>query len=218
MYNKIRLGDTMKKRKHKFLIDTLGIDINHDETRTDYSKRYTITSIILLFFIAGLIGFAWETLLEYKRSGVIRNRGFLTGPIIPIYGHGANLALLLGYKYRKTPVKHTLLIMFYSTILEYVSSYVLELMFGVRWWNYYKYPLNINGRVCLRGILIFALLSSAFIYVIAPTVDKILKKINKKLIIFLCVLFLSLMAIDTVFSFIEPRVGVGITNNYKPRR
>ncbi len=206
----------MKKKKHKFLIDTLGIDINHDEKRTDYSKRYTITSIILLFFLAGLIGFAWETLLEFKRSGVIRNRGFLTGPIIPIYGHGANLALLLCYKYRKNPVKHTLLIMLYSTILEYTASFILELMFGIRWWNYYKYPLNINGRVCLRGTLIFTLLASAYVYVIAPSVDKFIKKINKKVIVALCVLFLSLMAIDTVFSFIEPRVGRGITNNYKP--
>lgn len=208
----------MDKKKHKFLIDTIGIDINHDDKRTDYSKRYAITSIILLFFIAGLIGFLWETLLEFRRSGVVRNRGFLTGPILPIYGYGAILSILLCYKYRKTPIKHTLLIMLYSSVLEYAASFILELMFKVRWWNYYKYPLNINGRVCLRGTIIFAILASSFVYIIAPTVDKIIKRINKKLVVALCFLFLSLMAIDTVFSFIEPRVGVGITSNYKPRR
>lgn len=135
-------------------------------------------NLVLIFFIMSLIGWVFEMSYHYIRYFNITDRGFLYGPIIPIYGFGCLLILICLNKYKKNPFKHFFMIMLVCGILEYLTSYVLELIFKRRWWNYFKYPFNINGRVCLYGLLLFGIVGNFFVYYLVPKINKKLNKIN----------------------------------------
>ena len=140
---------------------------------------------------------------HYIRYFNITDRGFLYGPIIPIYGFGCILILLTLNKYKKTPIKHFFMIMLVCGILEYLTSYFLELIFDKRWWNYFKYPFNINGRVCLYGLLLFGIVGHILVYYFVPFLNKKLNKINinnRKIVSLVLIIVIS---IDFTLSVIN---------------
>ena len=82
------------------------------------------------------------------------NRGFLNGPLCPIYGAGAvGAVVVLGQVHN--PLVVFLLSMVGASILEYVTSWVMEALFHARWWDYSDYKFNLNGRICLLGAFVF---------------------------------------------------------------
>ena len=82
----------------------------------------------------------------------------------------------------------------------------------MRWWDYTGYFLNIDGRICAEGLLLFGIGGLAAVYLLAPIIDNRLKKLNFKLVVTICILFLSLFTIDSIYSFHHPNVGKGITD------
>lgn len=83
------------------------------------------------------------------KSGKWVNRGFLHGPALPIYGSGAIVILVSTIGVRDSIPLIFLLGMLSSTILEFVTGYCMERMFGVRYWDYSKKPFNLMGHICL---------------------------------------------------------------------
>ena len=187
------------------------------EFKHDYRRDYSIRSLILLFFTFSVIGWLWEVSLHLSRDGFV-NRGVQQGPWLPIYGAGGVIVLLLLKKLREKP-----LLTFVGTIvlcgtLEYVSSYLLEVTHGgTKWWDYSGYFLNLNGRICAEGLLVFGLGGTAFIYYAAPAFDDLYKKIPVKFQMILCILLLSTFTTDALYSIKHPNTGKGITD-YKARR
>ena len=140
---------------------------------------------------------------HYIRYFNITDRGFLFSPIIPIYGFGCILVLLTLNKYKKKTLKHFFMIMLVCGILEYLTSYFLELIFNKRWWNYFKYPFNINGRVCLYGLLLFGIVGHILVYYFVPFLNKKLNKINinnRKIVSLVLIIVIS---IDFTLSVIN---------------
>ena len=134
---------------------------------------------IVYFFIASFLGYIYECLAMVLWTGKWDNRGFLYGPIIPIYGTGALAGTLLftyGYK-NYTPLSVFLISVFASAILEYVVHWALEKMFHAYWWDYSKAPLNINGRISLLTSLGFGIAGLVIIYLINPILLGFLEKI-----------------------------------------
>lgn len=115
------------------------------------------SAFVIKFAIFGFCGWLWESVLYTALSGKFENRGFLYGPLCPIYGFGANIAAALFGSYVETPLKLFLVCMVSSAILEYLTSFVLEKFFGARWWDYSTIPLNIHGRICLSCSIAFGL-------------------------------------------------------------
>jgi len=106
------------------------------------------------------------------------NRGFMIGPIIPIYGVGAVVATLLGGVLNKLPVWQLFLFgLVASAIIEYPTHYYLEKMFHRTWWDYSKAPLNINGRVCLPAAIGFGCAGVLILKVINPFIIPLILKI-----------------------------------------
>lgn len=70
--------------------------------------------------------------------------------------------------------------------IEYLTSYVLELINGKRWWDYSGYFLNLNGRICAEGLLVFGVGGLVIIYVLAPLLDNLVQRMNHKLLVVLC--------------------------------
>lgn len=112
-----------------------------------YINRY-----IIAYFVFSVLGWVWESIYCTAEKRKWQNRGFLYGPLCPIYGFGSVIGLLFYdlISYGIIPSLSWWMILiagfFVSILLEYPTSYILERKFHARWWDYSDLPLNINGR------------------------------------------------------------------------
>jgi uncharacterized membrane protein len=137
----------------------------------------------------------------------------LHGPWLPIYGSGGVLVFILLKKLREKPVCEFCAIVILCGFVEYFSSYFMEIAHdGQRWWNYSGYFLNLNGRICAEGLLVFGLAGMGGVYFLAPLFDNLFRKINHKLLITVCVAISLLFVADTVYSSKNPNTGKGISS------
>ena len=142
-----------------------------------------------------------------------RTRGVLHGPWIPIYGTGCILVLVLLKKLRGNPVLH-----FFATVLlcgcvEYFTGYFLEMTHGgQKWWDYSGYYLNLQGRVCFEGLLVFGIGGCLVIYLIAPIVDQMLSAVPVKVLAPVVAVLMCVFMVDNVYSSRHPNMGEGVTD------
>ena len=176
------------------------------------NRNYTITSILVCFFFMCFVGWIWEVSLSMISYGRFVNRGVLHGPWIPIYGFGCVLILLLLKRFRMRPKVEFSMAVLLCGCIEYFTGLVLELTHnGQKWWDYTGYFLNLHGRICAEGLLVFGVGGMAFVYVIAPLIDNWVKEhLNKKLSA-ACLVLLLLFGADVVYSHFEPNIGEGVT-------
>lgn len=114
----------------------------------------------------------YESILVSCQQHRLVNRGFLNGPLCPIYGTGAILGVaILGNVHN--PIIIFLISMVGATILEYTTSWVMEQLFHARWWDYSNFRFNLQGRVCLLGALIFGLGGVGVVLGSQPYVERV---------------------------------------------
>lgn len=155
---------------------------------------------VLYFTIYSFLGWVCESTYCSIGQKKLVNRGFLNGPFCPIYGFGALLVIsILSPFVNNIPVLFIASIIVTST-LEYITSYVLEKIFHMSWWDYSTYKYNINGRVCLQNSLMFGLLSLFVMLVIHPAIDDFVASINIKVAFALSVLFATYFIVDTIIT------------------
>lgn len=177
-----------------------------------YLRHYSIWSIVGIFFTCCFIGWSWEVMLHLVRDGVFVNRGFFHGPWLPIYGSGGIMILILLFRFRNRPFLEGLTTIALCGVVEYATSWYLEVTQGAKWWDYTGYFLNLNGRICAEGLLVFMLGGIAIVYVLAPMLDNCFRKVNKKIFIPICCVLLLIFGIDAVYSTKHPNMGEGITD------
>ncbi len=179
-------------------------------------KLLKLQDLTMYFFICSFIGWLLEVAYAFSVYGTFVDRGFLRGPICPIYGYGAVIMVLITDWIKKKKITNLLIIFaivaVIATVLEYIASYFLELVFNLRWWDYTGYFLNINGRVCLI-FSIFGIAGVIFIKNIYPimqkTFDKIRKKLSTKTIWIILITLIILMTLDKGISallYIDPEL------------
>lgn len=181
--------------------------------KIDYNKDYSLITYILFFFTFSITGWLWEVSLNFFNTGYFANRGTMYGPWLPIYGFGGILILILLKKYRKNPKVLFILACIICGILEYSTAWYLETFKHLRWWSYNGYFLNINGRICLEGLLLFGFGGCMFTYFIAPILDNIYKMINKNIKIVICIVLIIFYVGDLIYTSNHPHTGKGITTN-----
>lgn len=188
-----------KEKRHRFEV-------------VNYLRHYSIPSLILIFFIFAFVGWAWEVFLHLINDGTFVNRGVMHGPWLPIYGTGGVLVLILLNKFRDKPLIEFISIIIVCGVVEYFTAYFLELAHnGEKWWDYSGYFLNLDGRICAEGLLVFGLGGMAAVYAIAPAIDNIIKKIDSNIIILVSVVLVIIFFIDNIYSSKYPNKGDGIT-------
>ena len=169
--------------------------------------------MILIFFIFSIIGWLWEVSLHLIEDGTFVNRGVMHGPWLPIYGCGGVLVLVVLNKFREKPLLEFISIIILCGIVEYFTSFYLELTHnGVKWWDYSGYFLNLNGRICAEGLLVFGLGGIAAVYFLSPLLDNLIRKINSKILIPLVTSLVIVFTIDQIYSSKNPNIGTGITD------
>lgn len=127
---------------------------------------------ILLFFLYSAAGWLWECFYVFVRTHRMVNRGFLHGPWLPIYGAGALTVLFVTLPVRTNPALVFFIGMTGATLLEYGTGLVMERLFQMRYWDYSKELLNVNGYICLPASLAWGIFSTALIYVFHPPLER----------------------------------------------
>lgn len=181
----------------------------------NYARYYSLWNLLLLFFIFCLIGWIWEVSLHYVQGGGFINRGILQGPWLPIYGSGGILILVILNKFRKKPIAEFFTAILLCGVVEYFSAYAMEAAHGgQKWWDYTGYFLNIHGRVCAEGLLVFGIMGMVIVYLLAPLFDYYLRKIPAKLSMVIALVLLGAFLIDCAYSGKHPNTGKGITDSF----
>ena len=159
--------------------------------------------IFYLFAIYGVIGWVYETCLVSVRKKTFVNRGFLAGPIIPIYGCGALLFYLVFWEQRNQYLLVFFGSMILATILEYLTSLIMELIFHARWWDYSQYRLNLNGRVCLWVSVFWGFLALLMLHLIQPGINQIIVNLPRRVGEILGYVMIPLFLVDVIRSAIS---------------
>ena len=205
--------DHVEETEHPSGYEELDIpQISIKNVRYDYMRSYSLISLIELFFTYSLVGYLWEVFLYLGTTGTFINRGMMHGPWLPIYGCGGLMIILLLKPLRKNPGYLFAGAVIVCGAVEYIGSWALETFLHKRWWDYTGYFLNINGRICFEGLLVFGMAGLAFTYLFSPMLDDLYQKMSRKNRIILCVILVVLFAADLVWSLIAPNTGAGITS------
>lgn len=141
------------------------------------------------FIVFSFFGWIYESCWVSIRKKQWVNRGFLNGPIIPIYGAGASILHITFFQFRDImnqiePRLYRIIYiyiigMLVATTLEYVTSYLMEIIFHASWWDYSDIRFNIKGRVCLRASLFWGFLSVMLIEVVQPTMIEFINDLKR---------------------------------------
>lgn len=171
--------------------------------------NYSLAQWILFFFWYCFLGWIWECLyvsVKYawkRKKWEFINRGFLHGPLIPIYGFSAIMILLTTIRWRENAAAIYIIGALTATLFELVTGTVMERLFGVKYWDYSNLPLNYKGHISVIVSLFWGLLSVLLIQVIHVPVERVLLQIPvffSELIVFLLI---AVTSYDTATSFNE---------------
>lgn len=163
-----------------------------------------IIKYILLFFFYSAAGWLLESIYCSIGEKKIINRGFLTGPLCPIYGTAAIVMTVLIYNpFKDKPFLVFILGIILCDIVEYLTSCIMEKLFSARWWDYTYELLNLNGRICLKHSLYWGVISVVFVKVIHPAVDRLYDKINGEYIYWIFAVVMVIFIVDLINAVIK---------------
>lgn len=161
---------------------------------------YPIQALILYFIFYSFLGWLMETCYCSILQHRLVDRGFLYGPVCPIYGAGVLLMILFF-----TPLKSNLLLFYLTAVVvmtswEYFVAWILETTTHVRYWDYSNHRFNIKGRVCLSIALTWGVLSYVVIFWIHPPVERLYDTIPLWLVNTLCISLLVILLVDAALT------------------
>ena len=164
---------------------------------------YYLTQWILFFFIYSFIGWIWESCYVSVRKRRWVNRGFLHGPMLPIYGSGALVILISTIGVRENPWLIFLFGMLAATVLEYITGAVMEKMFHVRYWDYSRQKLNLNGYICVSSSLCWGVFSVLLVRAVHIPVERAVLDIPLFITDGAALVLTVIMTVDLTQSFNE---------------
>lgn len=165
----------------------------------------TVYNYLWYFVIFSFLGWCMEVAYHTVCCGDFSNRGFLNGPVCPIYGVGAVSVIAC-----LRPVEDSMVLLFVfatviTSVLEFITGYVLEKIFNTKWWDYSNTPFNIMGYICLKFSLCWGVVCTFLMRVMLPVTDRLIVKIPIKLGIFMLIILGICYAADAVHTFITLR-------------
>lgn len=152
--------------------------------------------LLWIFFVYAFLGWCTEVSFAALTSGKFVNRGFLNGPVCPIYGCGVVIVLFF-----LEPLRENTLLLFLgsvvlTSVLEWLTGFVLERIFHQRWWDYSNEPFNLGGYICLRFSIAWGLACLLVVDVIHPTIHWLITLIPHTLGLVLLAVFSAAMVVD----------------------
>ncbi|MBR6939752.1 MAG: putative ABC transporter permease [Clostridia bacterium] len=164
---------------------------------------YTVCRYFFTFMIFGVGGWIVETLLYMIRDGKVVKRGFLFGPICPIYGVAAILCRYLFYGTVDTIWMLFILGFLMTGLLEYITHFTMEKVFHAMWWDYSDRKFNIHGRVYLKGLLIFGAGVVVIVKYILPLIERLMDFMSPTVLYIICFILYSIIIIDVATTLVD---------------
>lgn len=163
--------------------------------------------IILYFFIYAFLGWILETIFCIVTLGVFNKRGFLYGPLCPIYGFGAIILIECLKTVKTNTIGKFFIGMIAFTAFEYIVSVVLEELFGLRWWDYTEQALNFQGRISLAYSIAWGIIGVIFVEKIHPFVKSKIERyiifISRKNQVLILYSFVVVIIVDFILSVVR---------------
>lgn len=156
---------------------------------------------ILYFVIYGFFGYVWEVLYVSIRQKKLCNRGFLHGPILPIYGFGAITIIGMTTPFKDNMVQVFIVGCVGATILEYFTGEGMLRLFKVRYWDYSDAFANVKGYICLKASLLWGVFSVVALKWLHPAVQSLTEVIPVHFSDPLAHFLVILLTVDTTWSF-----------------
>lgn len=158
---------------------------------------------ILYFFVYGFIGWVCETIYCSIGERKFVNRGFLHGLICPVYGVGALFIIFL-----LRDVANNILLLFIlgavvTSIVEYVTGFLLEALFNAKWWDYSSRKFNINGRVCLLNSILFGIMAVILLKIVHPYIKKVVAEVSNNLLYILVTIIIIIFLVDLICTVLN---------------
>lgn len=170
---------------------------------------YTVTQWILFFFWYCFLGWIWECFYVSakgaRKQGKWKfvNRGFLHGPLIPIYGFASVAILLVTIPMREHTALVYVLGALTATLFELITGTAMERIFRVKYWDYSNLPLNYHGHICLFVSMFWGFFAVLLVQVIHVPAESVMMKLPKMVCEITAFLLMAVTAYDTAVSFNE---------------
>ena len=145
---------------------------------SDKRELSNIEKAIIYFFIYSFLGWSLEVIFAMYVERTFVNRGFLFGPICPIYGIGALILIGSLRNVKGNRILKFIIAVVSFSVFEYIASYILEVIFNQRWWDYSNDILNLHGRISILYSLVWGIVGILFTEKLHPFVRKKIEKIS----------------------------------------
>ena len=152
-----------------------------EEMSISKSTKDKMIDYISYFFIYSFLGWVMETIYAVIVTGTFVKRGFLFGPVCPIYGFGAVILIMATKNLYGKPFQKFLISTIAFTVFEYLVSLILESLFGLRWWDYSNDFLNIQGRVSLMYTIFWGVIGLILLEKLHPLIENFIQKVEVKI-------------------------------------
>ena len=161
---------------------------------------YSVWQWVLVFYLYCFLGWCFESTVVSVQQRHFVNRGFLRGPMLPIYGFGATILLHVSLPLYDKPVALFLASMAAATVFEYIVGVIMEKLFKVKYWDYSTHRFQFQGRICLQSSLCWGFLGLILARVIHPPVEWIVVGLPFAALVIVDILLTAGFASDVVVS------------------
>lgn len=166
-----------------------------------FDYPYSFIQWLLFFYLYCFFGWIFESAFVSITNHKLVNRGFMRGPLLPLYGSGAVMMLFVSIPVKDTPVLVYFAGCIAATLLEYVTGVVMEALFKVRYWDYSNLPFNFQGHICLTSTIAWGFLTLFLVYIIHEPIEYFILRINTTAATIIAFLITVAAAADFSASF-----------------
>lgn len=169
----------------------------------DILYSYSIYDMLWLFIIYAFLGWCLEVVYAAFKTKKFINRGFLNGSVCPIYGGGALLVLVILDPVKEHPFLVFLLSSAVTTLIEFITGWILELIYKKKWWDYSNRKFNIKGYICLEFSVIWGL-CCLFVYdIIEPGIIYPINHLPHNIMVWILLVIWTVFIVDIVISTVQ---------------
>lgn len=163
-------------------------------------SEYTFFQWIFFFFLYCLFGWCFETTLVSLKEKHFVNRGFLRSPFLPIYGFGALIMIYTGSPLINDPVLMFICGALSATLMEYITGWLMEILFKTRYWDYSDCSYNISGRICAEATLMWGFMTLLVNYKVHINLEPFILKLDTTLVMVIDIILFTIFVADFIIS------------------
>ncbi len=168
----------------------------HLFTLNNFAINIKVYDLLIYYIIYSFLGWCVEVGYAYKNQRKFVNRGFLYGPLCPIYGAAVLSVILTLSNLHYNSFIMLIIATFLTSFIEYFTGLILEKLFKTKYWDYTEDPLNLHGRICLHFSIMWGIVSLLIVHIVHPLIISIVCIIPEAIRIELSILLLILITID----------------------